>query len=236
MQHAQAGLLDLVGEPPAQIDLPVDRPASARQPGQEHPTQQGGHQHRQQQQERAGRQRQQQVGEEGVWPGHAVAHQVQPARVDPIDQHEAGKDRHEKQRRDQRAAQGVGHHVQPAQAPCAHGAGRQIGGMRLRVVPGGRARPDLSGRHTRAGCQRRQAVQPRALAHRHIALQHRVRADIGVVRQRDRPHLPDAAAHREILQVDRRADTDAVADRQQIRRADRDAADGGVAADARPQR
>ncbi|KAG1065453.1 hypothetical protein G6F40_017817 [Rhizopus arrhizus] len=73
--------------------------------------------------------------------------------------------------------------------------------MRLGVVPRRRARPDLPRRDACARSQRRQAVQPRALAHRHIALQHRVRPDVGLVGPRALRPFPAAPAPRPSLFV-----------------------------------
>ncbi|MCY1523853.1 hypothetical protein D9M68_587620 [compost metagenome] len=236
MQHAEAGLLDLVGQPAPQVDLSVDGPAAAGQARQQRPAQHRGDDHGQEQQQGAGGQRQQQVGQEGLGPGHAGAHQVQPARIDPVDQHETREDGHEEQGRDQRAAHRVGQSVEPAPGGVAGGTGRQFGRTRLRVVAGRRPRPDLPGRDARPAGQRRQPFEAGALRHRHAALDHRVGTDVGVVRQRDRRHLPHATLNREILQVHGGADADAVAHRQQVRRAHGDAVDGGIAADPRAQR
>ena len=53
VQHAQAGFLDLVGQPAPQVDLAIDRPASAAQARQQRPAQQGRDQDGQHQQQRA---------------------------------------------------------------------------------------------------------------------------------------------------------------------------------------
>ena len=168
-------------------------------------------------------------------PGRARAHQVQPARVDPVDQHEAGEHRHEEQAGDGRAAQRIGQHVQAPPAAVALGPGRQLGSARLRIATRGRAAPDLPGGNARrAPATTGRPGAPRRPSRHRLAAPRRNRWRIGA--DADRRHLPDAAAHLEVLKVHRRANAGAVAHGQQVRSPHRDAADGGVLPDPRAQR
>ena len=133
------------------------------------------------------------------------------ALVEPVDQHEAGEDRHEEQRRHQQHAE---HEEQRLRRPGARRLDARARRQRRRVEGAGvarrRAAPDAPGRHGHAVGQRGLAFQVAAPPDPGVAFQDRRRSATQASSSSVmRPEQQAAALDARVLEVDGVADADA---------------------------
>jgi hypothetical protein len=235
VQDVQARFLDVADQPLLAVGVRVHGRAARLHARQEAPADRRRHQHGQRDQHRAGRQRQHEVARQLALDRVGVQGRQRAALVEPVDQHEAGEDRHEEQGRHQQDAE----HEEQGLARQARGVTRGRGGR----VDGSKAPASRAGEppHTRpsgtshAVGQRRLAFQVAAPADPGIPLQDRIRRHAGVVVQRDLAQQQAAALDARVLEVHAVADADVVADRRAGPACAGHRADHDVLADLRAQ-
>ena len=232
MQNRQARFLDLADQPLGQIAVAVDGPRTGFHLGQQRPADEGRQQHGGKDEHQAGRQREQKEldqpqPERLQRRNAAVVHQRahrQVGHVQPVDQQEGGEHRHEEQHGDQHRADEE-HRVFPRAARARDGrADGQRGGVEIATLARRRAVPHLARRHLLAAGQRRLAFQMPVFADARVALDHHVRADVGLRPNVDGAQMQQAAFNPRVLQVDDVADAGAFANAHQVRHADGDRA------------
>ena len=225
MQRAQAGLLNLVDHPLAQIAPAVHRPGTGPGSGQKQIANQGCDQYRAGHQHQTGWQRQHEEFEQTQDEGTARIHHAllqQGAHgngfdVQRVNQHECRKHRHEEQGRHQQATKDKHQHFQRMTQWADHLSLRQSSRVKNPFRTRRRARPDAACRLHRAICQRGLPIQMRPVFQPGVAFDHYIRADADLVANIDATEYQLTAFNACVFQRHGVANAGAVADTQQIR-------------------
>ena len=225
MQRTQAGLLNLVDHPLAQIAATVNRPGASLGAWQKQIAHQCRYQHRAGHQHRTGRKSQQEELDQAQHKGSAridnALLQQRPDRnffnIQNVDQHEGREHRHEEKRGNQKTTRQISQHFGRL-AQTAHQVARlQTGRIEATDFSRRRPRPHTARRQHRAIGQCGLAFQMRPVLQSRIAFNHHIRANADFIAYVDTAQHQLSTFNAGIFQADRITNACAITDAQQVR-------------------
>ncbi len=208
---------------------------NSRNLARQHPPQAAGHQHGRGEKQRAGGNCQQKKEAKRDQRTGAGIKNIQRVCVQPVNQHERRKHRQEKQHGHRDGGDAKQNREQAAAGERNLRPRRQRFADLIRA-PRRCAVPNFIVGNSPSGGQRRLAGQVRAFAQFRVVFQHGIGIHHRIFFQNHRPDDQLAIFHAGVFDVHERAEADAVLDRQQFRRGQRDGVNHHVPTDAGAER